>query len=289
MATISAVANSNGTVTITVSGAAAGANYLVIQNTTVGPGSLFAGAYSSGPVTITDTLAKALTADNYVATFHSGGSSGGPVVGTISASAIPGWTPPAPSVTFSGQNSGCSWSAMSNGNARYTETSVDLSYRINSGGWVTYATGLAAGSGSVPSSSVFVGYGNTIEWDVAHRLHSATYSQDTTGVRTASATVPPAPPAAPGPPTGLTAVDSGTSVGLSWTAPVGGATGYEISRGVTVIGTQSGTSKTDSSPGATRPLTYSVRAYNSNSSGTAYSSSVSILVGSSDSVGLLIG
>lgn len=286
--TVSAAAFGDGTISVSVSASPAGTASWTWQNTTTSS-PITAVNGSTGSATVGGP--KLGVTNTITLKAYSGTGGTGTLLGTTTASATPALLPPGVTATISGTTSGCTWNAASESNSSYSFLNVSLYYRINGGSEVFHSTS-SSQSGSIPSTSVTVGYSSTIVWRVSSSYSSAsfgTYSPPSGTGSGSTGAAPPPPPSAPNPPTGLTAVDSGTSVALSWTAPVGGANGYEISRGVTVLGTQAGTTKTDSSPGSTRPLTYSVRAYNTNSSGTAYSSSVSIVVGSQDSCGILIG
>ena len=77
-------------------------------------------------------------------------------------------------------------------------------------------------------------------------------------------TTPAATPA-PSVPTGLAATsDTASSVGLSWTASTGGATGYTVYRNGTALGTTTTATYTDSTVAPSTTYQYTpVDAYNS--------------------------
>lgn len=288
MASATAQNNGNGTITVTATGVAAGATSVRIVNTTTGA-TLGEVPYSSGPTSLTDLTCKCGgTVNSYSVTFYSGGT----VVGTLTCSATPTFFTLPLAVSISGPYSGCTWYIPSDNNSLYSRSDTSLYYKIGSGAYVLYASGLAV-SGSIPSSSVFVGYSTTVTWKVVHTMVAGGYPSDA-ATNTGSDTTPAAPPSPPNPPTNLAAADVGTSVGLTWTGSVGGATGYEVSRSInggayTTLGNTGATGYTDGSPGLVRPIVYRVRAYNFNSSGTAYSSYVAVTAGGrADSTGVLI-
>jgi chitodextrinase len=79
--------------------------------------------------------------------------------------------------------------------------------------------------------------------------------------------------APPSVPTGLSApTDTPSSVGLSWTASTGGATGYTIYRNGTQVGTSTTTTYTDSTVGPSTTYQYTVDAYNGAGTHSAQSS-----------------
>jgi hypothetical protein len=116
---------------------------------------------------------------------------------------------------------------------------------------------------------------------------------------------------APGAPA-VTDLDTESAIRLDWTAPAGGAQGYEVSGGsiaaaATPLNVGNVLTKTDNAPGLVRPVTYTVRAYNvgpddfspSSSAGIRSSDpdawpvvlgpAVNLTVSIPDSVGVLIG
>ena len=84
-------------------------------------------------------------------------------------------------------------------------------------------------------------------------------------------TTPAASPA-PSVPTGLaTTSDTTSSVGLSWTASTGGATGYTVYRNGTTLGTTTTATYTDSTVAPSTTYQYTVDAYNSGGTHSAQS------------------
>jgi hypothetical protein len=137
----------------------------------------------------------------------------------------------------------------------------------------------------------YVGYSRTVNWSATDN-HGGGYS----GTITTGAAPVTNPPSAPNPATNLVVTLNGASYNLTWTPSSGGASGYLIQRryGTTTDNplSTSGSSITDSSPPSTRPLTYAVYAYNSNSGGTTYAASSNVVTVSArvlDSVGILMG
>ncbi|MBR7837086.1 fibronectin type III domain-containing protein [Actinospica durhamensis] len=80
---------------------------------------------------------------------------------------------------------------------------------------------------------------------------------------------------APSAPTGLTASGTASTINLSWTAPSGGATGYQILRDGTVIATTSSTSYTDPSLPVSSAHSYTVKAFDAAGDTSAASTAVS--------------
>ncbi|HSZ28424.1 MAG TPA: fibronectin type III domain-containing protein, partial [Pseudonocardiaceae bacterium] len=89
------------------------------------------------------------------------------------------------------------------------------------------------------------------------------------------------PSAAPSAPTGLTSPSqTGTSISLSWNASTAGsggsATGYDIYRNGTLVGTSTSTSYTDTGLSASTSYTYTVAAYDAAGDTSAKSSAVTV-------------
>jgi len=276
MATFTAVNNGDGTATLQVRGAVVNCTQVRIGFGTF--------AYNNSAFDFLDNEAPNGSA-SYTCQFL---NSSGTVLGTLNASVVVTWPSGSLSVTTSGPYSGCSWSNVDDNNAVTTFAGATLVYAINGGSQVRYSAVNGLGlSGSTGATAVFVGYSATVQWTIVFQWNRSGTEDAVTAASNSGTTGPP-PPSPPNPPTNLVGTDNITSVDLAWTASAGGASGYEISRNGSVIATQTGTTKTDSSPGSNRPVNYSIRAYNSNASGTAYSSAISVTVGGVDSGGILI-
>lgn len=274
--TVSVTALGNGTLSVGVTAAPAGTASWTSKNIT-----------TSGPVRVVnsnggvDSVSGPQLAVSNTIQFkaYSGANATGSLLATTTGAATAFVTNPTVSVQINGSSSGCTWSAASESNSEYSFTRVDLYYRINGGAQQAYGSSFSQ-SGSIPNTSVNVGYSSSITWQVYAFYTSGTfgsYSNTNTATGNTGA-APTPPPAAPNPATGLTATDNTTNIVLNWTASSGGATGYQIARSGTVIGTTAGVTYTDSSPGAARPITYTVTAYNTNAGGTTYGSGTAVTV-----------
>jgi RHS repeat-associated protein len=210
-------------------------------------------------VTVTG-LSPSTTYNFTVAAYNSLGT--GPqsssVQGTTSCSS--GCAPGAPTgLTVTGTTSttvSLSWTAPSG-----TVTGYDV---YQNGTQVTTATGTTATvSGLSPST--------TYTFTVAAYNSSGTGPQSSSVQGTTSSSGGGGAPAAP---TGLTvnAIDA-TSVILSWTAPSGTVTGYDVYSSGTQVGSVTGTTVTLTGLSASTKYTFTVAAYNSSGTG-AQSSSV---------------
>lgn len=271
--------NSDGTLLAHAYNVPSGTNSVTFQDTTVG-GAVNVLNTTSSIADHTFPGPKMGVSNSVAFKAYSAINGSGTLLASTSAAGTPAMPAPTVSVQINGTTSGVTWAAASTGNVQYSFTDVTIEYSINGGAYTSLGSS-SAQSGSVPDTSVNVGYSSTITWRITAVYGSATYTSYTVA-NTKSGTTgspPVSPPSAPNPATGLTAVDHTSSVDLSWTASVGGATGYQVKRGSTVLGTTSGTSYTDNTPGATRPLTYTVTAYNSNSGGTTYASGAAVTVG----------
>lgn len=294
MATLSASDNGNGTASVTSSGVAGSATWIRITNTTTGA-LIWSNSYSAGPVTVTDQYAQP-GINNYSASYTNG--NGGSVVGTVTASTNVSWPGGTINVEISGPYTGCNWSFADDNNLNYTFLGATLLYSINGGAYQQYGGANAYGLTGDIGANLYIGYSTTVSWQVQVTWtwagHPNAISSPATGPYS-TPSPPPPPPAAPNPPTGLVITsDTGSAITLAWTASVGGATGYEVRRSInggawSTLVDQGGTGYTDSAVGTTRPVAYQVYAYNSNSSGTTYSTAATVATAGADSCGVLVG
>jgi hypothetical protein len=270
----------DGRATGNVSGISTSAKSIRIANTTTGNTTTtnisgvtsYSATFSSLKLGVTNSL---------TITTYSGTGATGTVLQSLGTSTSATIGVPSVTATTSGDTSGCNWSAAAENNSVYNYFHTVLYYKIGAGSYTLYGT-FSGTSGSVPSTAVTVGYSTTVTWQ-AQAVYSATggiysdYIVTNTGAAT-TGSAPVSPPAAPNPATGLTATDNTTNIVLNWTASAGGATGYQIARSGTVLGTTAGVTYTDNTPGAARPVTYTVTAYNTNAGGTTYGSGAAVTV-----------
>ena len=153
-----------------------------------------------------------------------------------------------------------------------TASSVGLSWNASASGgtgYTVYRNGTAVGTSTTTSytdSTVTASttYQYTVDAFNSWNVHSA---QSTPAL---SATTPPNVP------TGLaTTSDTSSSVGLSWTVPKGGATGYTVYRNGTAVATTAATSYTDSTVSPSTTYQYTVDAFNAEGH-SAQSSALSV-------------
>jgi len=281
VATFAAVNNGNGTATLQVRGVVVNCTQVRIGFATY--------PYNNSALDVLDN-GPAPGVNSYTCTFLN--SSGG-TIASLSASADVTWPPGSVTALASGPYSGCSWSIPDDANVYYTFNRIDLYYKIAGASSFTFYTTVYSLSGSI-GTPILVGYSVSVTWE-AVVIWSFSGHPDAVTSPTGTGSTPPAPPPAPGLPTNLHVTsDTGTAVALAWTAPSGGATGYEVSRSInggayTTLTTQTGVTYTDNAPGSVRPITYRVRAYNSGAGGTTYGGYVTVDASVADSVGILIG
>lgn len=287
--TVSVLGLSDGTLLVTANGMSASGRSVVFTDISSGGGSPATvntgGASQQSHQFTTMPIGQAQSIDVKV---YSGTGGTGTLLQSGQAGGSAYVNPPSVTATVSGSSSGCSWASAVVDNPTYTYQFTDLWYSIN-GGTRTYYGRQTTASGSIPATSVYVGAGVTVTWTAQTTYYRSTSPANfyaTNGgfgsATTAGGGGGTSPPSAPNNVTNLNAVDNTTNIALTWTASVGGATGYQISRNGTALTTTASTSYTDNSPPA-RPVTYTVTAYNSNAGGTTYASGVSVTVGSTGS------
>ncbi len=157
-------------------------------------------------------------------------------------------------------------------------------------GQLVYAaevTGVSSGSPPTVGSSDGIPYterestpqGSAFEEDITAgaagaQSGTATLAKSTDWYAVVATFVPASGSASPAPsvPTGLaTTSDTASSVGLSWTASTGGATGYTVYRNGTALGTTTTATYTDSTVAPSTTYQYTVDAYNSGGTHSAQS------------------
>lgn len=285
--TLSVVALGDGTLLATANGMSASGRSVTFRDTTTagsGDGTVnTGGASQQSHQFMAAPLGQAQT---ITATVYSSTGGTGSVLQSASAIIVGSVTPPTVTASTSGSYSGCSWASAPSGmdNTTYTYQFTDLWYSVN-GGTRTYYGRQTTPSGTIPATAVYVGPGVTVTWTAQTTYYRAASPANFYATNGGSGSATTAggggggtPPAAPGNVTGLGATDHTSNIALAWTAPAGGATGYQVSRDGTVVTTTTATSYTDNSPSGSRPTTYTVKAYNSNAFGTSYASGVSVTV-----------
>jgi hypothetical protein len=267
MATLSASPLGGGHVTITSSGSVTNATQCNIWNLTQSNRLIYSGAYNNSSLNVTDFGPTIHTSNSYGITYY---SSTGTNLGSLTTSATPEVTNAGSiSVTDAGGgNVNVSWTYPTELNTTLSANSANL--------WVnSSATNFPAGT---TSTTVSRGYSDTSSYMMTFLYDNTMGSQYIAqSTPTQNFTTPPAPP---NPATGgvLVSDDLVNNISISWTASVGGADGYLVERSInggawTTRTTTASTSYTDNATGATRPIQYRIRAYNSNSGGTSYASS----------------
>ena len=144
-----------------------------------------------------------------------------------------------------------------------TASSVGLSWTASTGGatgYTIYRNGTQIGTSTSPTyTDSTVSPSTTYQYTVDAYNGAGTHSAQSSPAL--AVTTPAAVP--PSVPTGLSApTDTASSVGLSWTASTGGATGYTIYRNGTQIGTSTTPTYTDSTVSPSTTYQYTVDAYN---------------------------
>ena len=154
-----------------------------------------------------------------------------------------------------------------------TASSVGLSWTASTGGatgYTIYRNGTQIGTSTTTTyTDSTVSPSTTYQYTVDAYNGAGTHSAQSSPALsvTTPATAPPSVP------TGLSApTDTASSVGLSWTASTGGATGYTIYRNGTQIGTSTTTTYTDSTVSPSTTYQYTVDAYNGAGTHSAQSS-----------------
>ena len=146
------------------------------------------------------------------------------------ATLVVGTPPPLPpgppiglSAIVSGSSLTLSWSAPASGGAV-------TAYQVEAGSWPGGSDLASLSTGNTATSFFAPGVANGTYYLRVRAAGAAGLGAPSNEV---TAQVGPAPPAAPGPPSGLTASASGSSIALSWTAPsTGGAvTAYRVEAG----------------------------------------------------------
>ena len=153
-----------------------------------------------------------------------------------------------------------------------TASSVGLSWTASTGGatgYTVYRNGTALGTTTTATyTDSTVAPSTTYQYTVDAYNSGGTHSAQSTVL---PVTTPAASPA-PSVPTGLaTTSDTASSVGLSWTASTGGATGYTVYRNGTALGTTTTATYTDSTVAPSTTYQYTVDAYNSGGTHSAQS------------------
>ena len=154
-----------------------------------------------------------------------------------------------------------------------TASSVGLSWTASTGGatgYTIYRNGTQVGTSTTTTyTDSTVSPSTTYQYTVDAYNGAGTHSAQSSPAL--SVTTPSTAP--PSVPTGLSApTDTASSVGLSWTASTGGATGYTIYRNGTQVGTSTTTTYTDSTVSPSTTYQYTVDAYNGAGTHSAQSS-----------------
>ena len=265
-----AAASGNSTSVATGATAAVGAGELVVGGIVTGgsPGTVKPGSSqgqpfvmgtqtSSGSADLEDIVSSAAGTQNATATFTSSTDwhAGVAVFHQFSSSNPPPSVPTGLSApTDTASSVGLSWTASSGGATGYT----------------IYRNGTQIGTSTTTTyTDSTVSPSTTYQYTVDAYNGAGTHSAQSSPAL--SVTTPAAGP--PSVPTGLSApTDTASSVGLSWTASSGGATGYTIYRNGTQIGTSTTTTYTDSTVSPSTTYQYTVDAYNGAGTHSAQSS-----------------
>ena len=265
-----AAASGNSTSVATGATAAVGAGELVVggivtggQPGTVTPGSsqgqpFVMGTHTSaGSADLEDIVSSAAGTQNATATFTSSSDwhAGVAVFHQFSSSTAPPSVPTGLSApTDTASSVGLSWTASTGGATGYT----------------IYRNGTQIGTSTTTTyTDSTVSPSTTYQYTVDAYNGAGTHSAQSSPAL--SVTTPASAP--PSVPTGLSApTDTASSVGLSWTASTGGATGYTIYRNGTQIGTSTTTTYTDSTVSPSTTYQYTVDAYNGAGTHSAQSS-----------------